>query len=77
MANIYMPVEIEVELEAQSEFEIGSQEEVRFSMSTLDDYEKLKNKPQLNGVELVGDKSLEDVGLVALSNSELDKLLKM
>lgn len=28
------------------------------------DYEKLKNKPQINGVELIGNKSLEDLGIV-------------
>lgn len=27
------------------------------------DYEKLRNKPQINGVELIGDKSLEDLGI--------------
>lgn len=27
------------------------------------DYEKLKNKPQINGVELIGNKSLEDLGI--------------
>lgn len=30
----------------------------------IKDYEKLKNKPQINGVELIGNKSLEDLGIV-------------
>lgn len=68
MADVFMPVEIEVELEAQSEFEVDSQEEVRFSMSTQDDYEKLKNKPAINDVELLGNKSFDELGITELIN---------
>ena len=69
-------VSVFVSVEAQAnEYTVGSEEKV--VMSGTSDYEKLKNKPRLNGMELVGDKSFEDVGLVALSNSELEKLLKM
>lgn len=69
-------VNVFVSVEAQNhEYTVGSEEKVMVSGTS--DYEKLKNKPRLNGVELVGDKSFEDVGLVALSNSELEKLLKM
>lgn len=69
-------VNVFVSVEAQThEYTVGSEEKV--VVSGTSDYEKLKNKPRLNGVELIGDKSFEDVGLVALSNSELEKLLKM
>lgn len=46
------------------------------------DYEGLVNKPKINGVELVGDVSLEDIGIPdlsnvpreSLSNDELDEI---
>lgn len=76
MSSTTGAVNVFVSVEAQTnEYTVGSEE--RIVTSGTSDYGKLKNKPHLNGVELVGDKSLEDVGLVALSNSELEKLLKM
>lgn len=41
------------------------------------DYEKLNNKPRINGVELVQDKSFEDLGDNILSNFEILELMKM
>lgn len=35
------------------------------------DYEKLSNKPMINGVELISDKSFEDLGDSPLSNFEI------
>lgn len=76
MSNATGAVSVFVSVEAQAhEYTVGSEEKVMVSGTS--DYEKLKNKPRLNGVELIGDKSFEDVGLVALSNSELENLLKM
>lgn len=40
------------------------------------DYNKLKNKPRIEGVELTGDKSFEDLGATALTNEELEALLR-
>ena len=40
------------------------------------DYEKLKNKPSVNGVELVQDKSFEDLGDHVLTNFEILELMK-
>lgn len=40
------------------------------------DYENLKNKPSINGVELVSDKSFEDLGDHALTNFEILELMK-
>lgn len=38
------------------------------------DYEKLMNHPQVNSVELIKNKSFDDLGLNALSNIELERL---
>ena len=41
------------------------------------DYKKLMNKPQINDVELVGNKSSRDIGIFDLSNAEIDQLVNM
>ena len=41
------------------------------------DYEKLHNKPSINGVELIKDKSLEDIGCIPMKNSEILSLIKI
>ena len=40
------------------------------------DYEKLVNKPKINGVELVKDKSFEELGDHVLTNFEILELMK-
>lgn len=40
------------------------------------DYEKLVNKPKINGVELVQDKSFEELGDHVLTNFEILELMK-
>lgn len=39
------------------------------------DYNKLINKPQIESVELVGNKALEDIGIDHLSNADLAAIL--
>ena len=41
------------------------------------DYEKLFNRPSINGVELIKNKSLEDIGCTPLTNSEILALIKI
>lgn len=36
-----------------------------------DDYDDLLNKPKINGVELMGDKSFDDLGDTPLTNLEI------
>lgn len=40
-----------------------------------DDYNDLDNKPMINGIELIGDKSFEDLGIGPLTNPQMDTLL--
>lgn len=40
------------------------------------DYETLRNKPQISSVELVGNKSLSDIGVNSISNMEIEILLR-
>lgn len=44
--------------------------------SGTNDYEKLINKPKINTVVLIGDKSFEELGLNRLTNTEIENLLK-
>lgn len=39
-------------------------------------YEDLYNKPSIESVELVGDKTFEELGMMAISNIELANLIK-
>lgn len=39
-------------------------------------YNKLYNKPQINGVELTGNKTNEEIGIGTITNTELNDLLK-
>lgn len=45
------------------------------TVSTTSDYNALTNKPQIENVELVGDKSFSDLGLANISNKRLEQLL--
>lgn len=40
------------------------------------DYTQLDNKPSINGIELVGDKTNEELLIQAIPNEEIEKLLK-
>ena len=40
------------------------------------DYEELINKPKINSVTLIKDKSFEDLGLISLTNLDLEALLQ-
>lgn len=39
-------------------------------------YDELTNKPSINGVELVGNKTNEELLIAAISNEEIEQLLK-
>ena len=44
---------------------------------SVNDYNDLRNKPSIEGVELVGDKSFEELNLQSLTNSELENMLTL
>jgi len=45
-----------------------------FPVGTMD-YDRLANKPMIEGVELSGDKTFEELNLHALTNEELEEIL--
>ena len=42
----------------------------------IDDYQKLVNKPKIEGITLVGDKTFEELNLKTLSNIDIENILK-
>lgn len=62
-----------IELEIEEIFETSGGD----SGGTGDrNYENLKNKPSINGVKLIGDVSLEELGIAEISNSEIEEIIK-
>lgn len=59
----------QIELEIQEVFEGGG------SAEETNDYEKLINKPSINGVTLQGDRSFEDLGVTPLTNMEILEII--
>ncbi len=48
----------------------------RMDVNTVSNYDLLTNKPQINSVELVGNRSLDEIGVDSISNIELENILK-
>lgn len=49
---------------------------IRVSDSGVSDYNSLVNQPKINEVKLIGNRSLEELGLNSITNIELEELLK-
>ena len=48
---------------------------LKYGHTKLYDYEKLINKPQIEGVTLIGNKQLSDLGLKEISNQNIEDIL--
>lgn len=48
---------------------------LKYGPTKLYDYEKLINKPQIEGVTLIGNKQLSDLGLKEISNQNIEDIL--
>ena len=44
---------------------------------SVNDYNDLRNMPRIEGVELIGDKSFEELNLQRLTNTELENMLTL
>lgn len=75
-SSIIIDDEIELNsLNVEDEITVGdiSVDEVSFIYEN--DYNNLKNKPQIEGVELKNNKTFEDLGAVSLTNIEIENLI--
>ncbi len=67
---------IDYDLEVlDSEIEIEFEEDIVGSGGT-NDYEKLINKPKVNEVDLIGNRSFEELGMTPLTNIEILEIIK-
>lgn len=64
---------------------IGSDEKIELEWGTeivpvigsgTDDYNDLINRPSINGIELVGNKTNEELLIDSITNEDLEKILK-
>lgn len=65
------PAKLRTTEQEQVPLRIGSQ------VHAIDDYTVLKNKPQIEGVELIGNKTFADLHLTSLSNTDIEQLLSL
>lgn len=49
--------------------------EEAISVSPVKSYNELEDKPQINDVELVGNKSFEDLGAESLTNIDIENII--
>lgn len=45
------------------------------SVKVIRDYNQLKNRPKIEGVTLVGNKTFEELGFLEMSNSEIQDII--
>jgi hypothetical protein len=45
-------------------------------VTNTSDYQLLKNKPQIESVELIGNKSFNDLGLTNISNMRIEQIIE-
>lgn len=72
-----------LKLEEEKQLKLDSSESELLKLSldessmVVKDYNKLINKPSINEVELKGDKSFEELGLLPMSNADIDNLFDL
>ncbi len=75
-------IDIDIELDNESSIDTDIQTsdgeidtDIELSTSGTNDYNDLVNKPSINGVELVGDKTTEELDILPLTNAEIDEFM--
>ena len=69
-----MPNEINLEVNEEKETIDLSLEDI--NIISEKDYEKLIKKPRINEVELVGNKTLEELGIEECTNQDIDDMFE-
>ena len=79
--NETIDIDIEINTDSSIDTDIQTSDgeidtDIEISTGGTNDYNDLINKPSIEGVELVGDKTLEELGVEALTPQEIDALLR-
>lgn len=74
-------IDIEIDNESSIDTDIQTSDgeidtDIELSTGGTNDYNDLIHKPQINGVELTGNKTPEDLDILPLTNAEIDELLR-
>ena len=75
-------IDIDIELDNESSIDTdvtindtGVETDIELETNGTNDYNDLVNKPSINGVELVGDKTTEELDILPLTNAEIDEFM--
>ena len=73
-------IDIEIDNESSIDTDIQTSDgeidtDIELSTNGTNDYNDLVNKPSINGVELVGDKTTEELDILPLTNEEIDEFM--
>jgi len=78
--NETIDIDIEINTDSSIDTDIQTSDgeidtDIEISTCGTNDYNDLINKPSIEGVELVGDKTLEELGVEALTPQEIDAII--
>ena len=78
--NETIDIDIEINTDSSIDTDIQTSDgeidtDIELSAGGTNDYNDLINKPSMEGVELVGDKTLEELGVEALTPQEIDAII--
>ena len=78
--NETIDIDIEINTDSNIDTDIQTSDgeidtDIELSTAGTNDYNDLANKPSIEGVELVGDKTLEELGVEALTPQEIDAII--
>lgn len=78
--NETIDIDIEINTDSSIDTDIQTSDgeidtDIEISTGGTNDYNNLINKPSIEGVELVGDKTLEELGVEALTPQEIDAII--
>lgn len=75
-------IDIDIEIDNESSIDTDIQTsngeidtDIELSTNGTNDYNDLINRPSINGVELVGDKTTEELDILPLTNAEIDEFM--
>lgn len=78
--NETIDIDIEINTDSSIDTDIQTSDgeidtDIELSTNGTSDYNDLVNKPSINGVELVGDKTTEELNILPLTNAEIDEFM--
>lgn len=78
--NETIDIDIEINTDSSIDTDIQTSDgeidtDIEISTGGTNDYNDLVNKPSIEGVELIGDKTLEELGVEALTPQEIDAII--